>query len=338
MLLPAGRRSRAPICTFPAMIASPRFRGCVFLPDAPSAPLDSLEAVEDARAAKRPFWLDVEGDPGHVENWLRERLGWHPIVFHNVRQTTARARLTPFDDYTHIAFIVPPSGEQEEGTEIDAVLGEGYLVTFHSRPLELAEMLLSELPGSRAMRSPDVLLYRLIAGAVESAAPRIESLDAALTGLEEEALRRPHRGLLEEIVTARDTLYQLHLSLAPQQQVIRDLASGGARFVTPYARPFFRSAENRLRGLVDDIAIYREIAQNALELYRSSITHKTNETIRILTVVSTPLLVITFFTSLYGMNVRLPFAGDARAFAGIMGVSAAVFLGMLYWFRKRRWF
>lgn len=320
------------------MTVSPRFRGCVFLHDAPPVPLESREEAESARGAKRSFWLDIEGDAGAAEGWLRELLGWHPIVFHNVRQTTARARVTPFDDYTHLAFIVPPSGTEEEGTEIDAVLGDGYLVTFHSRPLALAESLLSELPGSRALRSPDVLLHRLIAGAVESAAPSIEMLDDALTGLEEEALHRPHPALLEEIVAARDVLYQLHLSLAPQQQMLRDLASGGARFVTPYARPFFRSTENRLRGLVDDIAIYREIAQNALELYRSTMTQKTNETIRILTVVSAPLLVITFFTSLYGMNVALPYDGHPRAFAFILGTSAAVFAGMLVWFRRRRWF
>jgi magnesium transporter len=317
---------------------SPRYLGCAFAPDAPPLLLDSLDAVESARAAGSPVWLDVEGDSGPAEPWLRERLGWHPIVFQNIRQTTARARLTPFEEYTHLAFIIPPEAGEEDGTEIDAVLGEGYLVTFHARTIALVDTLRAALPESRHTRSPDLLLCRLIAGAVESAAPRIESLDDALGVLEDEALRRPRPALLEEIVAMRDALYQLHLSLAPQQQMLRDLASGGTRFVMPYAKPFFRSAENRLRGLVDDIAIYREIAQNALELYRSSITNKTNETIRILTVVSAPLLVITFFTSLYGMNVRLPFEGHPRAFAGVMAVSATVFLGMLYWFRRRRWF
>jgi magnesium transporter len=317
---------------------SPRYRGCAFAPDSPPLPLDSLAAVEAARAGGRSVWLDVEGDSGQAETWLREWLGWHPIVFQNIRQTTARARLTPFEEYTHLAFIIPPEDGEEDGTEIDAVLGEGYLVTFHARPVALVDTLLAALPESRHTRSPDLLLCRLIAGAVESAAPRVESLDDALTALEDEALHRPHPALLEEIVAVRDALYQLHLSLAPQQQMLRDLASGGTRFVMPYAKPFFRSAENRLRGLVDDISIYREIVQNALELYRSSITHKTNETIRILTVVSTPLLVLTFISGLYGMNVGLPFAEHPRAFAGVLVVSATVFLGMLYWFRRRHWF
>ena len=86
------------------------------------------------------------------------------------------------------------------------------------------------------------------------------------------------------------------------------------------------------------IAIHGEVVQNSLELYRSAITHKTNETIRVLTVVSTPLLVLTFLTGLYGMNVPLPFAHSERAFLGIAAVSAALFLGMLAWFRRKRWF
>jgi magnesium transporter len=321
-----------------------RLRGFAFTPEAPPRPLNSLDEMLGATAEKRFVWLDAEGEPGpETEAWLKEHLDWHPIVLQNIRQESARARLTPFEDYTHLAFTarVPASGEGDaaEKTEIDAILGPGYLMTFHACPIPAVEALLADIPGWKTPpRSPDLLLYRLIAAAVDVLEPEVENLDAALAGLEDEALYEPRPDLLDRIVVTRDALYLLHLSLAPQLQVVHDLTSGASRFVTPYARPFFRSLENRLRGLIDDIAIYREVAQNALELYRSTITHKTNETIRILTVVSTPLLVLTFLTGLYGMNVPLPFAQSPRAFLGIAGISAAVFLGMLAWFRRKRWF
>ncbi len=315
-----------------------RIRGFTFPQGGPPVFLASLPAADPALAAGQPVWLDVEGDPAEAENWLRARLGWHPIVLQNIRQVVSRARLTPFDDHTHLAFVVrAPIGEGGDDTEIDAVLGEKYLVTFHARPLAAIDALLEELPAAKAHRSPDIVLYRLVSAAVEAEAPRVESLEDVLAELEQDALARPRPDLLEEIVATRDALYAVHLSLAPQQQMLRELASG-SRFVTPYARPFFRSLENRLRGLIDDVAIYREVAQNALELYRSSITHKTNETIRVLTVLSTPLLVLSFITGLYGMNVGLPYAETSNAFAVIFGVSGAVFLAMLAWFKKRQWF
>jgi magnesium transporter len=230
-------------------------------------------------------------------------------------------------------------GEAGASTEIDAILGSGYLITFHGSPLPVVDRLLAETPTMRsAPKSPDLLLYRLMAAAVEEAAPELDSLDAELTGLEAEALDHSRADLLDRIVETRDTLYLLHLSLAPQLQMLHDITSGACRFVTPFARPFFRSLENRLRGLIDDIAIYREVVQNTLELYRSSITHKTNETIRVLTVVSTPLMVLTFLTGLYGMNVDLPLAHSPHAFMILVSASLAAFVGMLVWFRLRRWF
>ena len=319
--------------------------------DSAPQPLDSLGQLEvgvDLGAKpgveKRFVWVDVEGelDP-QSESWLKEHLDWHPIVLQNIRQASSRARLTPFENYTHLSFLAEVNAAEDGGsahaTEVDAVLGAGYLVTFHREPLPILEQLFAEIPGMRKQpKSPDLLLYQMVAAVVDAAAPELESLDEALTDLETEALRNSRPDLLDRIVDTRDALYLLHLSLAPQLQMLHDITSGASRFVTPYAKPFFRSLENRLRGLIDDIAIYREVVQNTLELYRSSITHKTNETIRVLTVVSTPLLVLTFLTGLYGMNVALPFAGSPYAFLFIMGVSVTVFLGMLLWFRRRKWF
>jgi magnesium transporter len=325
------------------MPAPLRIRGFAFAPDAPPLPLESLEVLATPAVDKRFVWIDAEGQPGpETEAWLREHLDWHPIVLQNIKQASSRARLTPFEDYTHLAFIARTPGAGEEAAqaaEIDAILGMGYLVTFHQEPVPILDRLLEELPGWKVPpKSPDLLLYRMISAAVEATAPEVETLDAALSGLEDEALLNPQPDVLDRIVITRDALYLLHLSLAPQLQMVHDITSGASRFITPYARPFFRSVENRLRGLIDDVTIYKEVVQNSLELYRSSITHKTNETIRVLTVVSTPLLVLSFLTGLYGMNVPLPLAGRPHAFMLIAGISVAVFVGMLAWFRHRRWF
>lgn len=323
------------------MPETPRLRGFVFVPGGPPAPVTGWSDLQPNTPEKRFVWIDVQGpiDPA-TEDLLRGTLEWHPIVVQNIRQASSRARLTPFEDYTHLVlFDALALVEDDRPAEIDAVLGPGYLVTFHAGPSPAIEGLLVDVPGFKsAPKSPDLLLHRLIFTAVEAAAPRVDAMDDALAALEDEALNRPEPDLLERIVALRDALFLQQLSLAPQLQMVHDITSGASRFVTPYARPFFRSTENRLRGLLDDVAIYKEAVQNTLELYRSATAHKTNETIRVLTVVSTPLLVLSFLTGLYGMNVPLPLAGTPHAFAGIVAFSGAIFLGMLVWFRRRRWF
>jgi magnesium transporter len=323
------------------MPESPRLRGFLFPPGGPVAPVTGWSDLQPNPPDKRFVWIDVEGPlDGATEDLLRGALDWHPIIVQNIRQASSRARLTPFEDYTHLVlFDALIRDEDERPAEIDAVLGPGYLVTFHACLSPTLETLLEEVPGFKSPpKSPDLLLHRIIFSAVEAVGPQIESMDDALAALEEEALSRPEPDLLERIVALRDALFLQQLSLAPQLQMLHDITSGASRFVTPYARPFFRSTENRLRGLLDDVAIYKEAVGNTLELYRSAITHKTNETIRVLTVVSTPLMVLTFLTGLYGMNVPLPFAGTPHAFGALVAACAAIFLGMLAWFRRRRWF
>jgi magnesium transporter len=144
--------------------------------------------------------------------------------------------------------------------------------------------------------------------------------------------------LLETIVLARDEVLGLKHVLVPQVQILQELSEYSFAGVKPDNRAYFRNSEQRLRHLLDDIAVYQEIARNAFELYQASITYRTNETMRVLTVISVPLMVIAFITGLYGMNVPIPMAHHAHAFSTILALSAAVFIGMMLYFRKRKWF
>lgn len=324
------------------MPSPPRIRGLAFVPGSPAHPVGSWEALDRFSGDKRFAWLDVEGEPdADMETLLGDKLGWHPVVFQGMRRPAARLRFTPFEDYSHLTVRAAAAGNGERerrAAETDIVLGASYLITFHRAPVPWMDKVFEETGAMKSPpRSPDLVLSRILAGAVEASAPAVDRMDDVLTELEEEALYHPGSDLLERIVHVRDSLYMLHLSLAPQLQVLNDLTSGACRFVTPFARPFLKSAENRLRGLLDDVAIYKEVAQNSLELHRSAMTQKTNEVIRVLTVVSAPLLVLSFLSGLYGMNVGLPFEGHPLAFAGILGVSLGVFLLMMWWFRRRGW-
>ena len=330
------------LCIIEVMSDPARIRGFVFPVGAPPVPVNSWDALTLENGGKGFVWIDLEGElESEAESALASRMGWHPVVLQNIRQPNIRPRLTPFDDYNHLTLHIPSRDTlHEEGyLEVDVVLSGHYLATFHREPETGVDQLLEELSSSKTSpRSPDLLLYRLLSRAVEALAPTVDTMDDVLNVLEEDALYHPSPDLIERIVQARDELFLLHLSLGPQLQVTHDLTSGTCRFITPYARPYFKSLENRLRGLIDDIAIYKEVAQNILELYRSAITQKTNEIIRVLTVVSTPILVLSLFTGLYGMNVPLPFSNRPHVFIVMLGISVVTFLGMLWWFRRRQWF
>ncbi len=320
-----------------------RIRGWVFRQGGVPQRLDTLEALDQIGGDQKRFvWLDFEGgtEP-EMESELADRMQWHPIVMQHIRMPGRKPRLNHFEDYAHLTLMAPnPAGKDSPRrlVDVDCVLGHRYLMTFHRRPMASLDTVLSQAgDAKRLVRGPDLLLQRIVTALIDQFSPQVQDMDEVLGELEEEALENPRPDLLERIVLARDELYMMHLAMAPQVPLLGELSSGASRLISAYARPFFRSAEIRLRGLLDDIATYKEVAQNALELYRSAITHKTNEIIRLLTVISTPLLILTFITGLYGMNVSLPGAGSQHAFTVIAFLSGGIFVGLLAFFKRSGW-
>jgi magnesium transporter len=320
-----------------------RIRGWIFKQGGAPEATESLEALDQIGGDQKRFvWLDFEGlTTPELESELADCMQWHPIVMQHIRMPGRKPRLNHFDDYAHLTLMAPnPAGKDAPRRliDVDCVLGHRYLMTFHRQPLAAIDAALTQAgDAKRLVRGPDLLLQRIVTALIDLFSPQVLDMDEVLGELEEEALENPRPDLLERIVLVRDELYMMHLAMAPQVPLLSELSSGASRLISAYARPFFRSAEIRLRGLLDDISTYKEVAQNALELYRSAITHKTNEIIRLLTVISTPLLILTFITGLYGMNIELPGAGSHHAFTVIAFLSGGIFVGLLFWFKRKGW-
>jgi magnesium transporter len=129
------------------------------------------------------------------------------------------------------------------------------------------------------------------------------------------------------------------LALSPQQLILAQLGSGVCRHVRPFIRPYFRDAENRLRNLMEEQNSYQEAVSNSLDLYRSAMSSRTNDAMKVLTALPALFLPLTFLTGLFGMNVNLPFHVESgMAFLWIVLTCAASFFGMLAFFRARNWF
>lgn len=320
-------------------------RGYIIKTDKTCARADSLAALETLGTAEtRMLWLDVQGEPDpSVEAQLGQVLGWHPIVLENFRLSSSRPKLINFDRYSQITLhALKLAGPHEEGrtVEIDAVIGKTYLVTYHRFPVQAIEETLKDFETAQVTSAgPDEVLYRILSHLIDKYVPAVEEKKDLIATLEEEALFAPGKDLLERIVYIRDELIDLGLALSPQQLILAQLGSGVCRHIRPFIRPYFRDAENRLKNLVEEQNSYKEVVTNSLELYRSAMSSRTNDAMKVLTALSALFLPLTFVTGLFGMNVNLPFnAENGLAFLLIVLTCAASFFGMLAFFRARNWF
>jgi magnesium transporter len=319
-------------------------RGYVLKADKSRSRIESAAALAAAaEESTRLVWLDLEGDfPEETGAEMAGILGWHPLVLENFRLASSRPKLIHFDRYSQItlhALDLSRPKDESRTAEIDVVIAKNYLVTGHKHPVAgIAETLADVEAGRYAPHAPDELLHQLISRFIDKYVPEVESKRDLISGLEAEALFAPASDLLERIVVLRDEIMGLGLALAPQQLILAQLASGACRHVRPYVRPYFRDAESRMRNLIDELGSHKEMLANSLELYRSAMSSRTNDTMKVLTAMSALFLPLTFLTGLFGMNVDLPLVHERHAFMTIVTLCVVSFAGMTAYFKAKNWF
>lgn len=319
-------------------------RGYVLKNDKSCSRIDAPAALAAAaEESTRLLWLDIEGDfPDAEGTEMANILGWHPLVLENFRLASSRPKLIHFDGYSQItlhALDLKLPKEEPRTIEIDVVIAKNYLVTSHPHPVEsITETLADVEAGRYSPGAPDALLHQLTSRMIDKYVPAVEGKRDIIAGLEEEALYAPASDLLERIVYARDEIMELGLALAPQQLILAQLASGACRHVRPFVRPYFRDDESRMRNLIEEQGSYKEMLANSLELYRSAMSSRTNDTMKVLTAMSALFLPLTFLTGLFGMNVDLPLVHERHAFVAIVTLCVVSFTGMTAYFKIKNWF
>lgn len=319
-------------------------RGYLIRTDKTCSKVETPAALSAAAAeGTKLLWMDLEGDlPEELGAEMAGILGWHPIVLENFRLSSSRPKLIHFDRYSQItlhALNLAGSSEEARTVEIDVVIAKNYLITCHKQPVHSIGETLADLDAGRySPGAPDELLYQMVSRLIDKYTPAVEGKRELIAGLEEEALYSPASDLLERIVYVRDEIMELGLALAPQQLILAQLAAGACRHVRPFVRPYFRDAENRLRNLIEEQNSYKEMLANSLELYRSAMSSRTNDAMKVLTALSALFLPLTFVTGLFGMNVSLPLSHQRHAFMVIVVLCLTSFAGMMAYFKAREWF
>ncbi len=305
-----------------------------------------VETLVDLEAAvsdsTKTLWLDIQGELDHkIEAELVRVLNWHPIVLQNFHTASSRPKLINFEGYSQVtlhALNFNADKSDSPTVEIDIVIAKSYVITYHKQEVQSIEQTLEDLKKGELHLAPDELLYHIVSHMIDKYVPEVENKNDLVKELEQEALFSPGKDLLERIVLIRDEIIELGVALGPQQMILAQLATGVCRSIRPFIRPYFRDAETRMRNLIDEQSSYKEMLANSLELYRSTMSSRTNDTMKVLTALSTLFLPLTFLTGLFGMNVHLPLTTHQHAFITIIGLCLLSFVGMMGYFKWKRWF
>ncbi len=291
-------------------------------------------------------WFDLEG---LADTKLLEQIGHclklHPLLIEDIANTNQRTKLEEDGDQL-IAFVRDFERDGERGELTDAqlaiTLGTGFIFTFCEIAPSEFPMLRERLrigQGSLRQSGPDYLLYRMLDMLVDQYFVILEQADDKLESLQSRVLDSPgDRDILPEIFEARQELLILRKSILPLRDVLSALERRETELIHPVTRAYFRDVYDHTLHVAESIDTLRDLQSASLEVYLSRLSLRQNDVVRVLTVISTIFLPLTFMAGIWGMNFEnMPELTWRYGYLGALAGMAILVIGMLIYFKRQKW-
>ena len=305
-------------------------------------------AIAEARERGRRLWLDIEGsDRDEIARLLAGAMPIHPLSADILRSHAHRTSVDEFPSCAHIIMEVVHVDHLLIFEKVDVLLGDGWLATVQDRPGDCFDPTRDRLRGDPAFRGRTMpfLLHALAESVCQSYQDVLQRFGTRLEQLETRLIARPSAGLIHRIHAAKRDLRGLRRAVVPLRESIETLFYANRRWsgagqaelaCGPDLYLALRETHDALGSIVDILDAYRDAAQNLTDLYVTSASNRVNDILRVLTIISTIFIPLSFVAGIYGMNFeRMPELrwryGYPVALA-IMGLIAFVLLG--YFWRK----
>ncbi|UJS26212.1 magnesium/cobalt transporter CorA [Thiothrix winogradskyi] len=288
-------------------------------------------------------WLDVTGvnDPIAIRE-LGETFGLHPLALEDILNSGQRPKIDFHEQHAVLILNLPHLIEDDIVLEqVSLFIGNGHLLSFCSgdgAAFEPVRQRLRQGFGRMRTRGVEYLLYTLVDVVIDSAFPLLEDIGEQIEALEDRVLEKPDKAILHTLHQLKRDLLLLRRALWPQREVISRLIQHDAELVNATMRPYFSDCYDHAVQIIDLIETYREMLNGMLDIYLSSLSNRMNDIMRVLTVVGTIFIPLTFIVGVYGMNFRvMPELEWEYGYFIIWGIMLALAIGMLAAFKWRKW-
>lgn len=349
-------RRRSPVGSAPGTLIShpdalpPVLHAIGFGPDTfEEIEVSTPEELAALRGRWPLLWVDATGvgDADAVAA-IGETFGLHRLALEDVVNVHQRPKVEEYPDHLFAVARMATLGDRVDTEQVSLFLGSDWVLTFQEREGDVWEPVRNRLRLGRGrirMAGADYLFYALLDAVVDGYYPVLEEFGERLEFLEEEVIEDPREGLVGVIHAARRDALALRQSVWPMREAVGQLYRDEFRLITAETRIYLRDAYDHTIQVIDLLENYREMSSALLDVYLSSVSQKMNEVMKVLTMIATIFIPLTFIAGIYGMNFdpesspwNMPELSWYWGYPAVWSIMIFIAVALVVFFRKKRWF
>lgn len=312
--------------------------------------LKNLDEIRDLLAQWPVVWVNVDG---LADVQVIERLGkifhLHPLAMEDVVHVPQRSKVEIYEDQTFIVTHMLEFGVPVKTEQLSLFFGKGFVLTFQERPggdcLGTVRDRLRKNDTRLRNGRADFLTYSLLDAVIDHYFPVLERYGDVLEDLEDQIVLQPQTTKINDIHTVKRELLMIRRAIWPLREAINSLLRDDIPHLAVETRVYLRDCYDHAVRIMDFVETYRELCSDLMDLYLSSLSNRMNEIMKVLTMISTLFIPLSFVASLYGMNfhggkdapLNMPELDWKWGYPIVLALMLAITIGQIFFFKRKGW-
>jgi len=302
------------------------------------------EAIQKTRI-NGVTWINANG-LSHIDQIesLGKHFRLHPLILEDIVDTNQRPKIDEYPEYLFVVFKMLYFDKEENfvNEHISLVLGKDYVITFQEADGDVLESLRQRIETSKGRirkNGSDYLMFAIMDAVVDHYFILTESMGDRIETLEDQLfLNKVENGITQEIQELKREALNLRKAVYPFKEVVSQIEKLENDLIDKRTKTYLHDLYDQIAMVSESIEIYREMTRGLMDMYMTTISNRMNEVMKVLTIVSSIFIPLTFIAGIYGMNFdNIPELHYENGYYYLWGVMILVFLGLLYYFKSKKW-
>ena len=308
--------------------------------------IEQPEALEAYANSENISWISVTGiqDSSKIQA-ICNVFNIHSLVQEDILNTQQRTKIEEFDHYLFVTFKNLYWDHEHaciDSEQISIILAKNCLISFQETNSDLYTEIIKRLHtsmGNIRNRKSDYLLYKILDTAVDQYFILIDKIGDMVEDIEDETMHKPQAGTSQKIQSIKKELMLLSKHILPMREALNKLDSGNQELIDDRTLKYFRDVYDHTYQAYDTIENHRNLLSDLMNMYFTTMSNRLNQVMKVLTIISTIFMPLSFITGVFGMNFKVfPAIDNPNGYTYFWLLSGLVTISMLIYFRKKRWF